>query len=80
MRIAKAEIEALQEPLKSAFAFKGSASARPMWNTAVRLASEDGFRSLGLANQGILWSDAAAFHGRQRADVFDERFRLPTRL
>ena len=62
MRIANAEIEALQEPLKSAFAFKGSASARPMWNTAVRLASEDGFHSLGLANQGILWSDAAAYH------------------
>ena len=33
-----------------------------MWNTAVRLASEDGFHSLGLANQGILWSDAAAYH------------------
>lgn len=63
MRITKSDIELIQEPIKAAFAFKGRYSAKPMWNTMVRLTGESGKSGLGLANQGILWSDAAV-HGR----------------
>lgn len=59
MRIVSAQIEALQEPIGTAFAFKGSYSAKPMWNTVVRLTGESGARATGLANQGVVWSDAS---------------------
>ncbi len=59
MRIVKASIEAIPEPLVAAFGFKGSYSAAPMWNTVVRLAGESGATSVGLSNQGITWSDAS---------------------
>lgn len=63
MRIVRAQIEAMEEPIRAAFAFKGKYSARPMWNTAVCLTGESGQRAIGLSNQGILWSDGAV-HSR----------------
>ncbi|HML45946.1 MAG TPA: L-alanine-DL-glutamate epimerase, partial [Clostridia bacterium] len=62
MRITRYELEAIQEPIKAAFAFKGRSSAKPMWNTAARLTGDTGKTAMGLSNQGILWSDAAV-HG-----------------
>ena len=62
MRITRYELEAIQEPIKAAFAFKGRSSAKPMWNTAVRLTGASGEAAAGMSNQGILWSDAAV-HG-----------------
>ena len=59
MRIVKASIEAIPEPLVAAFGFKGSYSSAPMWNTAVRVTGESGAQAIGLSNQGITWSDAS---------------------
>ena len=61
MRIERYELEAIQEPIVAAFAFKGRSSAKPMWNTAVQLHGA-GFSAMGLSNQGVLWSDAAAYN------------------
>lgn len=59
MRIVKAGLEAVPEPLVAAFAFKGSYSSKPMWNTVVRVTGDSGARAMGLSNQGITWSDAS---------------------
>ncbi|MBR6748265.1 MAG: L-alanine-DL-glutamate epimerase [Clostridia bacterium] len=59
MRIMKADIEFREEPIRAAFAFKGKYNAKPMWNIAVKLESDSGAVAYGVANQGILWSDAA---------------------
>lgn len=61
MRITSYQLQAIPEPLKAAFGFKGRSSARPMWNTAARMVNADGVSAMGLSNQGILWSDAAVF-------------------
>lgn len=62
MRIIKAELEYIAEPLKATFAFKGKYNARPMWNTAVKLTSDAGTTAIGLSNEGILWSDPAVYN------------------
>ena len=62
MRIVKAELEFIEEPLKAVFAFKGKYSAKPMWNTVVRLTSDSGVTATGVANEGILWSDPAVYN------------------
>ena len=62
MRIAAAEPEFIQEPLKAAFAFRGKYSAHPFWNTVVRLTADTGETAVGLSNQGILWSDPAVYN------------------
>lgn len=62
MRIVEYGLEAIEEPIKAPFAFKGRSSDRPMWNTAVRLVGARGHSAIGLSNQGILWSDEAV-HG-----------------
>ncbi|MEA4823351.1 MAG: hypothetical protein VB111_04465 [Clostridiaceae bacterium] len=62
MRIVKAELEFIEEPLKAVFAFKGKYNSRPMWNTVVRLTSDSGATATGIANEGILWSDPAVYN------------------
>lgn len=59
MRILRASIQAIPEPLVAAFGFKGSYSSAPMWNTAVQVTGDNGARAIGLSNQGITWSDAS---------------------
>ncbi len=49
-----------REPLIRPFGFKGGYTTEN-WQTAVRLQSTTGKSGLGLATQGVLWSDARVF-------------------
>jgi len=51
-----------REPFISPFGFKGG-YVREAWQSVALMESENGFRGLGLGNQGVLWSDAQVFAG-----------------
>jgi len=55
-------LEAIQEPIKSAFAFKGHSSVKPIWNTALHLTGFSGKTAMGSSNYGILWSDENVYN------------------
>ena len=49
-----------REPLKRPFGFKGGYMSE-IWQTAVKLQSENGNSKIGLGTQNVLWSDAQVF-------------------
>ncbi|MCD6323033.1 MAG: hypothetical protein J7L77_08405 [Clostridiales bacterium] len=59
MKINKFSIGVEPEKLKSPFGFKGG-YADDLWQTIVGLESS-GMKSIGIAVQGVLWSDASVF-------------------
>lgn len=49
-----------REPLKRPFGFKGGYMSE-IWQTAVKMQSENGHAKIGLGTQNVLWSDAQVF-------------------
>jgi L-alanine-DL-glutamate epimerase-like enolase superfamily enzyme len=55
-----------REPLLRPFGFKGGYTTEN-WQVATLLESDSGRRGIGLATQGVLWSDAAVFAGHSES-------------
>ncbi|GIP38131.1 hypothetical protein J31TS4_14110 [Paenibacillus sp. J31TS4] len=60
MKIRGAAFRIVREPLKAAYGFKGGA-LHELWQSLVRLKSEDGNTGIGIGVQSVLWSDPAVY-------------------
>jgi hypothetical protein len=66
IRITQTNATFEREPLLAPFGFKGG-YMREIWQSAVRMTSENGHRGIGLGTQSVLWSDASIFAGQAEA-------------
>ncbi|MDF2716803.1 MAG: hypothetical protein K0R28_3728 [Paenibacillus sp.] len=62
VRIDEAEWAIEREPLATPFGFKGGYLSE-LWQTAVKLHSQEGHTAVGLGVQSVLWSDPRVFFG-----------------
>lgn len=67
IRIERAEWAVEKEPLATPFGFKGGYLTE-LWQTAVKLSSDEGRSAVGLGVQSVLWSDPRIFFGTTESD------------